>query len=265
LSRTLTPLATICRPKFSPIFNEVDLVGLVVKVEEGTKGSFLTMFVTDESSLIVRLLVWDGRGPKECFKEGALIACRDLEWRSQQSAGPLPALYTRETSSLSTNPRCESASAALAQLKAALAMPGNMMLAKARENMVVQRQQRFTPKRLPVPSPSAAASPVTTPPQPLPTMTPPSATAWGCTAVARQHARNKQRETALESYSQQMARRAGTPMVTAVIMPPLPATVSPKVAAPYRAPQSLPEVSRMPGPGPETQQIMEEMEDDDLQ
>ena len=68
LSRALTPLSTICRPKFSPIFYEVDLVGLVVRVEEGTKGSFLTMFVTDESSLVVRLLVWNGRGPKECFK-----------------------------------------------------------------------------------------------------------------------------------------------------------------------------------------------------
>merc|ERR1719430_2768169 len=199
LSRTLTPLATICRPKFSPIFNEVDLVGLVVKVEEGTKGSFLTMFVTDESSLIVRLLVWDGRGPKECFKEGALIACRDLEWRSQQSAGPMPALYTRESSSLSTNPRCESASAALAQLRATLATPGNMLLAKARENMVVQRQQRFTPSRLHMRHPTAAASskkpsPMMTPPKPSPMMTPPSATAWGSTAVARQHARNKQRE-----------------------------------------------------------------------
>ena len=68
LSRALTPLASICRPNFCPIFNEVDLVGLVVRVEEGTKGSFLTMFITDESSFVVRLLVWDGRGPKECFK-----------------------------------------------------------------------------------------------------------------------------------------------------------------------------------------------------
>ena len=68
LSRALTPLASICRPKFSPVFNEVDLVGLVVRVEEGTKGSFLTMFITDESSFVVRLLVWDGRGPKDCFK-----------------------------------------------------------------------------------------------------------------------------------------------------------------------------------------------------
>ena len=167
-------------------------------------------------------------------------------------------------------PRCESASAALAQLKAALAMPGNMMLAKARENMVVQRQQRFTPSRLHMRHPTAAASskkpsPMMTPPKPSPMMTPPSATAWGSTAVARQHARNKQRETALESYSQQMARRAGTgtPMVATVTMPPLPAIVSPKVVAPYRTPQPLPEVSRMPGP--ETQQIMEEMEEDDLQ
>ena len=135
LGRALTPLATICRLGFSPAFNEVDLVGLVVSVEEGTRGSFLTLFLTDESSLIVRLLVWEGRGPKECFKvfhieyvpnitctlsmkscykilwkklptqEGALVACRDLEWRSHQSAGPLPALYTRENSTLSTNPR----------------------------------------------------------------------------------------------------------------------------------------------------------------
>ena len=68
LGRALTPLATICRLGFSPAFNEVDLVGLVVSVEEGTRGSFLTLFLTDESSLIVRLLVWEGRGPKECFK-----------------------------------------------------------------------------------------------------------------------------------------------------------------------------------------------------
>ena len=79
LSRALTPLASICRPKFSPIFNEVDLVGLVVRVEEGTKGSFLTMFITDESSVIVRLLVWEGRGPKECFKVCAKLFCISFE------------------------------------------------------------------------------------------------------------------------------------------------------------------------------------------
>ena len=60
-----------------------------------------------------------------------------------------------------------------------------------------------------------------------------------------------------------MAQRAGTPLAATVTMPSLPAIVSPKVAAPYRAPQPLPEVSGVPGP--ETQQIMEEMEEDDLQ
>merc|ERR1719266_2648979 len=177
LSRALTPLATICRPKFSPPFHEVDLVGLVVRMEEGTKGSFLTLFITDESSFVVRLLVWEGRGPKECFKEGALIACRDLEWRSQQSAGPLPTLYTRETSSLSTNPRNEDACTALARLKAALTVPGNMLLARARENMFVQRRHRHTPSR-----PSYTARPTNrsdpAPSRSSPMMTPPSATAW---------------------------------------------------------------------------------------
>ena len=163
-------------------------------------------------------------------------------------------------------PRCESASTALAQLRAALAMPGNMLLAKARENMVVQRQQRFTP-RSPMPPPLAAAtskkpSPVITTPKPSPTMTPPSATAWGCTAVARQHARNKQRETALESYSQQMARRAGTQPAN-VTMSPIPALLSQKATAPYRAPQPSVEVKHVPGP--ETQLVMEEMEEEDLQ
>ena len=156
-------------------------------------------------------------------------------------------------------PRCASASAALAQLRAALATPGNMLLAKARENMVVQRQQRFTPRpSMPPPLPAATSK------KPSPMMTPPSATAWGCTAVARQHARNKQRETALESYSQQMARRAGTSQPATVTMSPLPgAIVSPKVTAPYRAPQPMGEASHTPGP--DTQQVMEEMEEDDLQ
>merc|ERR1719266_191127 len=259
LSRALTPLATICRPKFSPPFNEVDLVGLVVRMEEGTKGSFLTLFITDESSFVVRLLVWEGRGPKECFKEGALIACRDLEWRSQQSAGPLPALYTRETSSLSTNPRCTSASTALAQLKSALAAPGNMLLARARESMVVQRQQRF-PTRPSMPSPQSAAEK-----NPSPIMTPPSATAWGCTAVSRQHARNRQKEAALDSYSHQMASRVGNGMAANVTMSPIPALVSPKATAPYKAPQPSSGVNHVVGP--DTQRViedMEEMEEEDL-
>ena len=162
-------------------------------------------------------------------------------------------------------PRCETASTALAQLKAALAKPGNMLLAKAKENMLVQRRQQITPSRMPsaAATPKRPSAPMVTTPKP-PMMTPPSATAWGCTAVARQHARNKQRESALDSYSQQMARRAGTSaQIANVTMSPLPAIVSPKVAAPYRAPQPVAEVSHMPGP--ETQQIMEEMEEDDLQ
>ena len=93
-------------------------------------------------------------------------------------------------------------------------------------------------------------------------MTPPSATAWGCTAVARQHARNKQRETALDSYTQQMARRSGTQPAN-VTMSPVPALLSQKATAPYKAPQPSVEVKHMPGP--ETQQVMEEMEEDDLQ
>ena len=80
--------------------------------------------------------------------------------------------------------------------------------------------------------------------------------------MARQHARNKQRETALESYSQQMARRAGTQPAT-VTMSPVPALLSQKATAPYRAPQPSAEVRHVPGP--ETQQMMEEMEEDDME
>ena len=155
--------------------------------------------------------------------------------------------------------RCASASTALAQLKSALAAPGNMLLARARESMVVQRQQRF-PTRPSMPSPQSAAEK-----NPSPIMTPPSATAWGCTAVSRQHARNRQKEAALDSYSHQMARRGGNGMAANVTMSPIPALVSPKATAPYKAPQPSSGVNHVVGP--DTQRViedMEEMEEEDL-
>ena len=92
-------------------------------------------------------------------------------------------------------------------------------------------------------------------------MTPPSATAWGGTAVSRQHARNKQKSALLEQQTQhwqQMANRDGLAvnMQPSQMNSPIPNLLSPKVAAPYRP----------PGPGPETQRLMEEMEEEeDLQ
>ena len=155
--------------------------------------------------------------------------------------------------------RNEDACTALARLKAALTVPGNMLLARARENMFVQRRHRQTPSR-----PSYTARPTQSDPAPnrsSPMMTPPSATAWGGTAVARQHARNKQKSAFLEQQTQhwqQMANRDGLAvnMQPSQMNSPIPNLLSPKVTAPYRP----------PGPGPETQRLMEEMEEEeDLQ
>ena len=85
----------------------------------------------------MKLLVWGGAtgAMRDCLQvrlqlsyqpspaqASRLVAARDLEWRHAPAPGP-PALYLRETSSLTTGPREEGPARALASLKAALACP----------------------------------------------------------------------------------------------------------------------------------------------
>jgi hypothetical protein len=164
-------------------------------VEEPRHGGWQAFLLTDQTCTVVKLLVWgDATGTvRDCLQAGRLVAARDLEWRPASAPG-LPALYLRESSSLTGGPREEGPARALASLRAALARPGSRILTRAAETLAV----RSTPRRQPPVRQAAPALATIT--------TPPAATAWGATALASQKERNKERLAAIDSYSQQVAR-----------------------------------------------------------
>ena len=223
--RRITALATVCRPTFAPVFGEVDVVVVVVRVEGLGRDGFHSTVVTDASGGAVRLLTWGGRGA-EALQEGRVLVARDLEWRTRHSPGPFPRLYLREASSLASHPRQAGARRAVEELQAALAKDPRI-LARAREAMVIQASPD-TPRRH-----ALALAPSRHPALREPT-TPPAATAWGVRSVAAQQARSREKVAAVEAYSSRMAAWGGA-------MPPPPSPsptlVSPKPAAPYRTPQ----------------------------
>ena len=213
VARRLTDLASLAARGFAPLFNEVDTVAVVARVEPALVRGFHTVVLTDQTCRVARLLLWAGRQGGPAFRgllEGRVLYLRDLEWRPQHSPGPLPALYLRETSSLSSCPREEGPGLALSSLQAVLASPESGLLVRARENLLLQQRGVWC----------------STGPSPTP---PPSTTAWGARALT-----TEARLAALDSYSQAMARRAGGPVPFPSSQPPLP--MSPQVQSPYRPP-----------------------------
>ena len=227
--RRVTDLATVCAPAFAPVFGEVDVVAVVVRVEGLGRDGFHSTVVTDASGGVARLLTWGGRGP-EVLQEGRVVAATDLEWRARHSPGPLPRLYLREASSLSAHPRQAGARRAVEGLRAALDRDARI-LAGAREAMVLQASPG-TPRRH-----ALALAPSRHPALGDPT-TPPAATAWGVRSVAVQQAKSRERVAAVDAYSHRMvAWGSAMPPPPSPSPSPSPSLMSPKAAAPYRAPQ----------------------------
>ena len=106
--RRITPLSEMTRTGYKPLFNEVDLVVVVVSVNPSRDK--LTVTVTDSSLGLASITVWAGEAERRDMgvvtvlsQLGTVASCRNLEWRGER--GEVTALHFTDTSIVTVNTR----------------------------------------------------------------------------------------------------------------------------------------------------------------
>ena len=106
--RRITPLSEMSLAGYKPLFNEVDLVVVVVSVTPSRDK--LTVTVTDSSLGLASITVWGGEAERRDMgvvtvlsQLGTVASCRNLEWRGER--GEVAALYFMDTSIVTINTR----------------------------------------------------------------------------------------------------------------------------------------------------------------
>ena len=108
----------IGEPDFKPLFNEVDLVGQVIMLEDPwTRAQ--TVYVCDETGFL-QVVVWGGVesvGLSKVLAPGQIVAFRDLEWRQKSRTESICSVYIRDYSTVTVNPRSKLHTARITELK----------------------------------------------------------------------------------------------------------------------------------------------------
>ena len=106
--RRITPLSDMSLAGFKPLFNEVDLVVVVVSVTSSRDR--LTVTVTDSSLSVASITVWASEAERMDMgvvtvlsQLGTVASCKNLEWRGER--GEVAALHFTDTSIVTINTR----------------------------------------------------------------------------------------------------------------------------------------------------------------
>jgi len=213
VARRIVPFQEMVDDDFTPLFNEVDAIGFVASLGDASKASkgFQTVTLCDINLSCVRLMVWGGvvaMGLKDILTQGSVVACKDLEWRCT-AKGQLPALYVREYSSITANPKDPSV---LSQINDFKTKMGKDFLSSAMS--AVRRGARFRPnapgprapstlttnKMSTISTPSPAASRSSSP---AASTTSSVASAWNVPSdvMNSQHVRNQEKLAKLDAVA----------------------------------------------------------------
>ena len=89
--RRLTPISDIVEEAFSPPFREVDVVGVVIKIDPELRNGFQAVFICDVLLNFVCLQFYGGIqkfGFSQVInKPGKVLLCSNLQWRDSSSKG----------------------------------------------------------------------------------------------------------------------------------------------------------------------------------
>ncbi|KAF4524918.1 hypothetical protein B566_EDAN013667 [Ephemera danica] len=127
--RHVTPIGSLDEPSFKPQFNEVDLVGIVTKIEPMQCNNMQCVILCDSIGYQVVVCFWGGiesHGLSQLFIPGVSIAASNLQWRKGSKRqlsvtySSLPSLHASETSSFSREPTESYLQEALQKLRATL-------------------------------------------------------------------------------------------------------------------------------------------------
>lgn len=108
LQRRVTNISSIGEPNFKPIFNELDTVGLVVKIGQSKSRKFQPAFLVDESLNVMCVNFWAGLKSfayDDLVTVGAVLAVRDLQWRTISSVQTIPSTFATEFTTFTEHPK----------------------------------------------------------------------------------------------------------------------------------------------------------------
>ncbi|XP_070553745.1 breast cancer type 2 susceptibility protein-like [Ptychodera flava] len=117
--RVVTDFSEMSSHYFEPVYNEVDVVGLVVFVS-GLSGSGLqSVYIADANQNIIAIKFWGGvqnYHVEEMLKVRNFIAAANLQWRADDRSR-LPCVFTGDLSAFTQKPRESHLKAALAEIQ----------------------------------------------------------------------------------------------------------------------------------------------------
>ena len=155
--RRITLLSDMSWTGFKPLFNEVDLVVVVVSVTPSRDR--LTVTVTDSSLGLASITVWASEAERRDMgvvtvlsQLGTVASCKNLEWRGER--GEVAALHFTDTSIVTINTRDKLHQAEMDKLSS--------LVSKDKDRFTVEAVSRLTrPKIKDAPAPTSSG-PVTT-------------------------------------------------------------------------------------------------------
>lgn len=106
--RRVTKISAICEPNFTPLFNELDTVGLVVKIGHSNSRKFQPAFLVDKSMNVMCVNFWAGLKSfayDDLVVVGAVLAVRDLQWRTISSVQTIPSTFATEFTTFTEHPK----------------------------------------------------------------------------------------------------------------------------------------------------------------
>ena len=138
-NRRITPLSEVSLSGFKPLFNEVDLVVVVLSISPSRDK--LSVAVTDSSLGLANITVWAGESERRDLgvvtvlsQPGVVASCKNLEWRGER--GQVAALHYTDTSIVTVNTRDKIHQAEMEKL--------SCLINKNKERFICESLVRFT-------------------------------------------------------------------------------------------------------------------------
>lgn len=106
--RRVTKISAIGELNFVPLFNELDTVGLVVKIGHSNSRKFQPAYLVDEFMNVMCVNFWAGLKSfayDDLVTVGAILAVRDLQWRTISSNQTIPSTFATEFTTFTEHPK----------------------------------------------------------------------------------------------------------------------------------------------------------------
>ncbi|XP_024084082.1 breast cancer type 2 susceptibility protein-like isoform X2 [Cimex lectularius] len=107
--RKITKLSEFASDNFSPLFGEVEVIGVVIYVTKPDQTHGVTkVYLSDLESNYLAITFWSSLskfGWEEILEEGSLVAGSNLQWRIGSRSSTIPCVYATEMSLFSQNPK----------------------------------------------------------------------------------------------------------------------------------------------------------------